>query len=817
MKVMKFGGTSMGSAGSIKRVFNIICNQMHSGKRLVVVSAMAGVTDKLILMANLAKDKNEKYKSLSDEIKEKHIETVNSLLNGIILEEAISNIQILFKEIDENLQGVFLLGELSQSSKDKVSCMGEYLSAYILWALFKHKNVPSNLMNSRNYIIGEYGNSNPKIDYKQTYNNIAEIGYDSEVIIAPGFIASDGNGQIISLGRGGSDFTAALYAAGLNANTLEIWTDVDGIFTADPRMVGNSSLIDRLSYQEALELSHFGAKVIYPLTIHPVLSKNIPIHIRNTFNPENKGTVVSSKPKGNNKLIKGLSSVSGISLISLSGSGMVGVAGISSRFFSTLANENINVILITQASSEHSICIAVKTEDAKQAEKALMHEFTYELLVKKVNKIKKEDNYSIVSLVGENMNKTVGISGKAFSVLGKNGINIHAIAQGSSELNISMVIRQQETRKALNVIHEEFFLSKYKTISLYIVGLGNVGSKLMEIIKKQEKYLKEKKGIRLLVKGISNSRKMIFDNEGISLQNWKKILVSGEKADIHSFTDRIKADNYRNSIFIDNTANDVVSRTYMGLLDSSVNIATCNKIAASSDYSVYCKLKESARKKNIQFLFESNVGAGLPIINTINNIKTSGDEILKIEGVLSGSVNFILNEFFDGKSFRQSVEDAMLAGYTEPDPRIDLSGTDVARKILILAREAGYKLESDEIDIKKFLPEECFNANSIPEFLEELELNEGKFVKLREEAKAENKKLRFIASFNGASVLVSLEKVGRESPFYTIEGKDNMVVTYTQWYYNQPLVIKGAGAGAELTASGIMSDIMQIAGNGLSN
>ena len=380
-----------------------------------------------------------------------------------------------------------------------------------------------------------------------------------------------------------------------------------------------------------------------------------------------------------------------------------------------------------------------------------------------------------------------------------------------------MVIKQEETRKSLNVLHEEFFLSKYKTISLYIIGLGNVGSKLMEIIKKQEEYLKEKKGIRLLVKGISNSRKMIFDNEGISLQNWKKILVSGEKADIHSFTGRIKADNYRNSIFIDNTANDVVSRTYMGLLDSSVSIATCNKIAASSDYSVYCKLKESARKKNIQFLFESNVGAGLPIINTINNIKTSGDEILKIEGVLSGSVNFILNKFFDGKSFRESVEDAMQAGYTEPDPRIDLSGTDVARKILILAREAGYKLESEEIDIKKFIPEECFNANSIPEFLEELELNEGKFVKIREEAKAENKKLRFIAAFNGASALVSLEKVRKESPFYTIEGKDNMVVIYTQWYYNQPLVIKGAGAGAELTASGIMSDIIQIAGNGLSN
>ena len=818
MKVLKFGGTSMGSVESIKKVYDIIYKQMQSDKLLVVVSAMSVVTDKLLHMAKLAQEKNKQYKSLLKELEDKHISTAKDILNGDILNESKKYIQGLFRNISDNLQGVFLLGELSKSSKDKISCLGEYLSSHILYSLFKEKGIESNLLDSKEYIIGEYNNNNLKLNYKQSYEKIDAIhNLENSLTIVPGFVGSNGKRQTITLGRGGSDYSAALYAAGLKASALEIWTDVDGIFTADPRMVSNSYPIEHLSFQEALELSHFGAKVIYPPTMHPVLSNNISVNVRNTFNPENKGTIISSNPEKGDKLIKGLSSIPNISLISLSGSGMVGVAGISSRFFSALAKESVNVILITQASSEHSICIAVKSNDSKRAEKTLMQEFKYELSVNKVNKIKNEDGYAIISLVGENMNKTKGISGKAFSALGKNGINIHAIAQGSSELNISMVIKQEETRKSLNVLHEEFFLSKFKTINLYIAGVGNVGGKLLQIIKDQEHYLKEKKGIDLRIKGISNSRKMVFKQDGVSLQKWNEILDQGEKADICEFVDKVKNDNFRNSIFVDNTANEEVSKVYAKLLDSSISIATCNKIAASSKFSVYSQLKDSSRKKNVQFLFESNVGAGLPIINTINNLKTSGDEILKIEGVLSGSVNFILNEFFDGKSLRKSVEAAMEAGYTEPDPRIDLSGMDVARKILILAREAGYELEPEEINVEKFLPQSCFDATNVDDFLNELEKIEDLLIELRDKAKAANKKLRFIACYDKSFAKVSLEQVGQESPFYNIEGKDNLVVIYTQWYYNQPLIIKGAGAGAEVTASGIMADIMQIAGNGLLN
>ena len=808
----------MGSAGSIKRVYDIINEQKKSEKILVVVSAMSDVTDMLLIIANLAKNKNDRYKDLLHKLAEKHVTTIQFLLKDNNIDKPILNIQSFFNEILDNLKGVFLLGELSQFSKDKISSIGEYLSALILWQMFKSNGIKSNLLDSSEFIIGNYENKKLKINYQKTYQKIKTITQgNGNLIIAPGFIGSNEQGEIITLGRGGSDYSAALYAAGLQASSLEIWTDVDGIFTADPRMVSNSYPIEHLSFQEAMELSHFGAKVIYPPTMHPVLSKNIPVNVRNTFNPEHNGTIISFNPTKSEKLIKGLSSIPDISLISLSGSGMVGVTGTSSRFFTALARESVNVILITQASSEHSICVAIESNEAQLAQNILMQEFKYELSVNKVNKIKKEDNYAIISLVGENMNETIGINGKAFSALGKNGINIHAIAQGSSELNISMVIKQGETRKSLNILHEEFFLSKFKTIHIYIAGVGNVGSKLLQIINSQEQYLKEKKGINLMVKGICNSRKMTFNQEGISLHEWETNIEKGVEANICCFVETIKKDNCRNSIFIDNTANENVSKVYETLLDSSISIATCNKIAASSTFLTYSKLKNTSRKRNVQFLFESNVGAGLPIINTINNLRTSGDEIVKIEGVLSGSVNFILNEFFEGKGLRESVEEAMKAGYTEPDPRIDLSGIDVARKILILAREAGKQFEPNDIDVCKFLPESCFKTESVNAFLDELENTEETLIKLREEAKLAHKKLRFIAYYDKYSAKVSLEQVDRESPFYNIEGKDNLVVIYTQWYHNQPLIIKGAGAGAEVTASGIMADIMQIAGNGLSN
>ncbi len=816
MKVMKFGGTSLAGPDPVKQVFNIINKQLSENKILVVVSAMAGVTDGLLLSAESARDGNKDYETIIEEIKNRHIETANSLLNDIVLTDTITAINDRFSMVLENLHGIYLLRELSPGSKDKILGAGEYLSAHILKFFFQVRGVKADLIDSADFITGENRNGSVKIDYDKTYARIASLKLHN-LIIAPGFVASGSDGKCITLGRGGSDYSAALFAAGLDTESLEIWTDVDGIFTADPGMVPSSYLISRLSYQEALELSHFGAKIIYPLTIHPVFSKKIPVNIRNTFNPEGEGTIISSRVQRDESIIKGLSSVSDISLILVSGSGMVGVSGISSRLFSSLAKKYLNVILITQASSEHSICIAVNTEVASQAVKAIKEEFSYELSVNKINRIDREDGFSIVSIVGEKMIKTVGISGKALGALGKNGINIHAISQGSSELNISLVIKKELTRKSLNILHEEFFLSSYKTVNLYIAGTGNVGSKLLQMIEKQEEYLKKKKGVRLVVKGITNSRKMIFNDEGISLHDWKDHMESGEKADIKRFAEKIITNNFRNSIFIDNTANDQVSGTYGTLISSSVSIVTCNKIAASSEYSCYSKLKESARKKNIQFLFESNVGAGLPVINTINNLKNSGDDILKIEGVLSGSVNFILNRFLDGRSIRESVEEAMQKGFTEPDPRIDLSGTDIGRKILILAREAGYNLEPGDVSVKRFLPESCFNTPGIPEFIAELDQAEKDLTELRQKANEGNKKLRFIARFSDPLAVVNLEEVDSKNPFYNVEDTDNMIVLYTRWYNSQPLVIKGAGAGAELTSSGIMSDIMQITGNGFTN
>jgi aspartokinase/homoserine dehydrogenase 1 len=812
MNVLKFGGTSMGSPASIKNVVEIILDKSKSEKVLVVVSAMSGMTDNLIEMAQLAEKHDESYNRIIERGEDRHKETAQALLSGNQLENALSGINGIFEDLRQNLKGVFLLSELPSVSNNKIITTGEYLSALLLQLVLKENGLNSQLIDSKDYIKGSNDGRQVIVDYENTYKNIEKInGIESNVFVAPGFVASDEANKTITLGRGGSDFSASLYAVGLKAKNLEIWTDVNGMYTADPRMVTSAVPIEQVSFNEAMELSHFGAKIIYTPTMHPLIQYKIDVLVKNTFEPKHPGTRITHTPAKNNKMICGLSSIQKISLISLSGCSMVGIAGISSRFFTSLAKEKLNVIMITQASSEHSICIAIKEEDGERAVETLGREFAYEISVGMINKLSEERGFAIISLVGENMINTKGIVGKAFSAIGRNGINIHAIAQGSSEISVSFVVKEVDCKKALNVLHEEFFLSASKTVNLFIAGLGNVGSKLIEIIKSQQNYLEEKTGIKPIVKGITNSRKMLFNENGIELGTWKDSLQNGMTADISTFVKNIRKQNLRNSIFIDCSANQSVSDVYEELLDSHVSIATCNKIASSSVFSHYKRLKELACAHNIRFLFESNVGAGLPIINTINNLLASGDEILSIEGVLSGSVNFILNEFYNGRTITEAVRKAMEAGYTEPDPRIDLSGVDVARKILILAREAGYSLEMDEIKIDKVLPEMCFATSSVDDFLASLKKIENEMLEKLNRAKQSGNRLRYVASFEEGLARVSLQEIKPDSPFYHIDGKDNLLILRTKWYLNQPLVIKGAGAGAEVTASGIMADIIQAA------
>jgi bifunctional aspartokinase / homoserine dehydrogenase 1 len=810
MNVLKFGGTSMGSPASIKNVVKIVKEKSESSRVLVVVSAMSGMTDELIRMAKMAENHDESYIQFYQQAEKRHKETASSLLNGNDIEKVFAGIDEIFRELGQSLRGVFLLSELPEITNNKIISTGEYLSAWLLFNLIQEIDIETRLIDSKEYIKGACDGKLVQVDYESSYGKIAKLKeFKSQVFVAPGFVASDSANKTITLGRGGSDFSASLYAVGLKAKNLEIWTDVNGMYSADPRMVTSAVPIEELSFNEAMELSHFGAKVIYTPTMHPLLQYKIDVLVKNTFEPEHIGTRITHQPVKGTKQIRGLSSINKISLVSLSGCSMVGITGISSRFFTAMARERLNVIMITQASSEHSICIALKDEDGAKAAETLGKEFSYEISVGMINKLTVENGFAIISLVGENMINTKGICGKAFSAIGRNGINIHAIAQGSSEISISFVVQENYCRKALNVLHEEFFLSSSKTINLYIAGLGNVGGKLVEIIRDQQNYFEEKIGARLIVKGISNSRKMMFNENGIDLVNWKELLPQGNVADIATFVHNIRQQNLRNSVFVDATASELISDYYEELLESHVNIVTCNKIASSSAFKRYKKLKGLARANNIRFLFESNVGAGLPIINTINNMLASGDEIISIEGVLSGSVNFVMNEFYGGKTIRESVLLAMKAGYTEPDPRVDLSGVDVARKLLILSREAGYQLEMEDIQIDKVLPQLCFDAAGIEDFLEKLFQIEKDMAEMLAKAKQKGCKLRYIACYNEQKASVSLQEVNPESPFFHIDGKDNLVILKTKWYFNQPLVIKGAGAGAEVTASGIMADIIQ--------
>jgi len=814
MKVLKFGGSSVNNAENIQKVITILENEKEP--LAVVVSAFGKVTDLLLEASLLAASKDIQYKETLKTIEDRHILAIKELILINDQSAILSQVKRMLNHLETLLDGCFLLGEVSNRSSDAILSFGELLSSYIISEAVKQKNKNAMFKDSRELIITNRHFGKATVDFSLTNALIADFFKEtkSEIVILPGFIATSNDGHVTTLGRGGSDYTAAIIAGAIDASILEIWTDVNGMFTANPHIVSQAQSIEKISYQEAMELSHFGAKVLYPPTIQPVLNKNIPIRIKNTFEPALDGTYISSEANaGNGNPIKGISNIGNISLLTVEGSGIIGVAGYSKRLFEVLSKENISVIFITQASSEHSICFGIQDADAENAKIAIDTAFEFEISQKKIDPCLVENNLSIIAVVGENMKNHQGLSGKMFSTLGKNNVNIRAIAQGASERNISAVIAQKDVKKALNSLHEKFFEDDIKQLNLFVMGVGNVGEKFIDQIHQQQKYLKENLQLNPRVIALSNSRKMYFDEEGIALKDWKMILDSGETADKKAFIARVKSLNLRNSVFVDVTANEAISQTYDQYLRQNISVVTCNKIACSSAFENYKNLKKLSRKFNAPFLFETNVGAGLPIIDTLKNLVASGDKVNKIQAVLSGSLNFIFNNFSEENSFYDVVKQAQAEGYTEPDPKIDLSGVDVMRKILILIRESNYEMEIDAIENKSFLPKECLETVSVDDFFESLKTYSSHFEDILQEAKVKDCRLKYVAEFESGKANVSLQFIPKDHPFYNLEGKDNIVLFYTDRYVDQPLLIKGAGAGAAVTASGIFADVIRIGNN----
>jgi aspartokinase/homoserine dehydrogenase 1 len=812
MQILKFGGTSVANSENINKVVAIVKKSLLKGKTIVVVSALGGMTDLLIDAAKMASSRNESYKEKLKLIESIHLQAIRELIPINQQSETLSLVKKKCNELESTCEGSFLLSELSTRTLDSIMSYGEIFSSLIISARLRSLGIDHQWIDAREVICTNSSFGNAIVDLNITNTAIQNflLKHTQQLFIVPGFIASDSKGVTTTLGRGGSDFTAALIAAATNANVLEIWTDVSGMMTADPRLVGNAKIIPNISYQEAMELSHFGAKVIYPPTIQPVMNQGIPIWIKNTFAPDDYGTLIEKKASVNKNNVSGISSISKIALLSLEGTGMVGIPGISKRLFEALSNEKINVILITQASSEYSICVGVDESIAAKAKEAIDLEFANEITFKKVEPVYIESDLSIIALVGENMKNHTGISGKMFSALGRNGINIRAIAQGSSEKNISTVIKTADVKKAVNVLHEDFFETVHKQINLFLVGCGNVGGKLIEQLKKQIKFIDDQLHINIRVIGIASSKKMLLEEDGIELQNWKQNLQDSPTMDLNNFTDFILQKNLRNSVFVDVTANEQTANCYSILLEKSISVVACNKIACSSDYENYIHLKNLAQEFNASFLYETNVGASLPIIGTLNDLMRSGDKVNIIEAVLSGTLNYVFNNY-DGKvSFAKIVKQAQDEGYTEPDPRLDLSGKDVMRKILILAREAGYKMEMEEIKNNSFLPESCMQGD-VNDFYKELEKNEDHFKALYQKAAKEDCKLKFVAKLENGKASVGLQHINKDQDLFHLYGKDNVVLFYTNRYAQQPLVIKGAGAGADVTASGIFADIIRAA------
>ena len=804
MKILKFGGTSVGSIENVRRIAEIVLNQ-HD-KIVVVVSALGGVTDQLLAVAQKAAS-GVKINGELTAIRTRHEEMIHGLFDEAKIVATIQALQPLFDELEKIIQGVTLIGELTPKTLDKILGFGERLSALLI-----SRFLDVQLIDSLAVIRTDRNFGKANVDFELTYKLIAEVcATVKQFAVAPGFISSSADGSMTTLGRGGSDYTAALFAAAVHAERLEIWTDVDGFMTADPRVISKAYTIPMLTYSEAMELSHFGAKVIYPPTILPVYQKSIPIHIKNTLNPDGDGTLITqSEAISKDHPIKGISSISGISLFTIQGLGMVGVTGISMRLFGALAKEEINVILISQASSENSISFAIDSHYAEKAHEAISFEFEREITSGRINKLVCENELCIVAIVGENMKHSAGIAGKLFHTIGKNGINVVAIAQGASEQNISWVVKNSDLRKTLNVVHEAFFLSPYVELNVFLVGVGTVGRDLLSQISRQQEKLKKDHRLKLKLTGVANSRKMIFNRDGIDVSNLKEKMDESEvKSDLKLFCQTMVQMNLFNSVFVDCTADAKVADHYYFVLDNYISIVAANKVAASSEYSRYRELKETAAKHGVKFLFETNVGAGLPLISTINDLMRSGDRIVRIEAVLSGTLNFIFNTLSKEIPLSKAIKMAKEKGYAEPDPRIDLSGIDVIRKLVILARESGYKIEKEDVVNNSFIPEKYFNS-TIDVFWNTIKEMDDIFEKQRVVLEANKQKWRFVGVMNEGKASVSLQVVDPGHPFYDLEGSNNIVLLTSERYNEYPMLIKGYGAGAAVTAAGVFADLIKV-------
>ncbi len=815
MKVLKFGGTSVSSATHINTVISILEKQSENTQIICVVSAVGGITDKLLKAGQLAVNKNDDYKVAFTDIQNSHI----SLVKTLILENnerVISEIEKKLAYLKELLEGLYLLNELSPKSSDKLVSFGELISSYIIAETLKSRGFDATRKNTQELIVTNSDYTKAEVVYDKTNANIKRYFENTEyrITILPGFVAKSEQDEETTLGRGGSDFTASLIASALNADSLEIWTDVSGMYTANPKLVKHALPIERLSFQEAMELSHFGAKVLYPPTVQPVLNANIQILIKNTMHPNDAGTLITDASETSfKKPVKGITHIDNIALLTLQGPGMVGIPGFSKRLFETLANEKINVIFITQASSEHAICFGIDANDAENAKTAIDATFEYDIALSKIEPILVESGLSIVALIGDNMKSYQGISGKLFSTLGKNNINVRAIAQGASERNISAVIDENDAKKALNTLHEKFFEVETKQLNVFIVGVGNVGERLIDQIEQQHSFLKKKLKIDVRIVGMANSRKMAFNANGFDLEDWPSAFDFADTSNLEAFYNKAVSLNLRNSIFVDITADAKVADWYAKYLKESIAVVACNKIACSSDYSTFRNLHDLAVSYNTPFLYETNVGAGLPIINTLNNLVHSGDKVTSIQAILSGSLNFVFNNFGDHTNFHDTVKRAQFEGYTEPDPRIDLSGIDVARKILILSRVNGGVMEIEDIENNSFLTKANLSANTVDDFYDTLKNDEAHFQNMFATAKAKNCQLKYVAEYKNGKAKVGLQEIPEGHPFYNLEGKDNIVMFYTERYPEQPLIVKGAGAGADVTASGLFADIIKIGNN----
>ncbi len=809
MKVLKFGGTSVGSVKSILSLKQIVENEAKKQPVVIVVSALGGITDKLIATSKLAVAGDEEWKTEFDAMVDRHHKMIDTIITDTkAREDLFIKVDALLDQLRSIYFGVFLIHDLSEKTSDAIVSYGERLSSLIVSTLVKG----SKWYDSREFIKTVDKNGKHVLDAELTTELVVKTFSElSRISLVPGFISSDRDSkEITNLGRGGSDYTAAIIAAALNAEVLEIWTDVDGFMTADPKVIKTAYTINELSYIEAMELCNFGAKVIYPPTIYPVCVKNIPIRVKNTFNPESDGTIIKQKIENNLKPIKGISSISGTTLITVTGLSMVGVIGVNRRIFTALAQQGISVFLVSQASSENSTSIGVRDQDAEKAVNVLDNEFAKEIETGAMFPMHAESGLATIAIVGENMKHTPGIAGKLFGTLGRSGISVIACAQGASETNISFVIDGKYLRKSLNVLHDSFFLSEYKVLNLFICGVGTVGSKLIEQIRSQYEELKEHSRLKLNVVGIASSHNAIFCREGLDLDNYRKQLQASEPSSPEKLRDTILSMNIFNSVFVDCTASKDVALLYQSFLEHNVSVIAANNIAASSKYEDYLKLKTTAMMRGVKFRFETNVGAGLPIIGTINDLCNSGDKILRIEAVLSGTLNFIFNAISAEVPFSETVRLAKEQGYSEPDPRIDLSGTDVVRKLVILAREAGYRVEQEDVEKHLFVPEEYFQG-SLEDFWKNLPALDADFEARRKELEAEGKRWRFVATMDGGKVNVALKAVDRNHPFYNLEGSNNIVLLTTERYKEYPMQIQGYGAGASVTAAGVFANIMSIA------